>query len=327
LEGLTKNPMLVSQPNDTWGAIEHIWNTASAWPEFTQAMRLALTSGTRGRDTTKWAELPGLCCLAAGGDPRSAAPIAAAWLLFYTAAAIMDHVEDKEEPDPWWAELGAGPVINVATGLYFSACLALSQLDKQIGDPETVTDIRSKVLDRFLAMCSGQHFDLTRAEPTLEQYWEISQAKSGAFFTLACWAGARLATSKADVLDGFIQFGEHIGLMVQILDDLEDFRELEKRLRRGDLDSLSHALPVIYVREVCPLTVKDQFNDLLLMSGSIPGAVEKIYQIVESSGGVLYLLAELEKHRSLALEGLERTCAVQPAKQSLVSLLEYFVPQ
>ena len=44
----------------------------------------------------------------------------------------MDHVEDKEEPDPWWAELGAGPVVNVATGLYFSACLALSQLDEQL---------------------------------------------------------------------------------------------------------------------------------------------------------------------------------------------------
>jgi geranylgeranyl pyrophosphate synthase len=115
--------------------------------------------------------------------------------------------------------------------------------------------------------------------------------------------------------------------LVQILDDLEEFRDLEKHLRRGDLCSLSHALPVIYVREVCPATVKEQLDDLLVMSGSVPGAVEKIHQIVESSGGVLYLLAELEKHRSLALEGLERACAVQPAKQKLVTLLEYFGPK
>ena len=319
--------MLVSQPPEIFGIIENIWEKASAWPEFAQAMRLALTSGTSQRDTTKWAELPGLCCQAAGGEPGRAAPIAAAWLLFYTAAAIMDHVEDKEEPDPWWVELGAGPVVNVATGLYFSACLALSRLDEQFGDQKTANEIRNKVLGRFLAMCSGQHLDLTRAKPTLQQYWEIAQAKSGAFFTLACWAGARLATPNTDILDGFSQFGEHIGLLVQILDDLEEIRDLEKRLRRGDLTSLSHALPVIYVREVCSSTVKDQFDDLLVMSSSVPEAVEKIHQIVESSGGVLYLLAELEKHRSMALEGLERACAIQPAKQRLVALLNYFVPQ
>jgi geranylgeranyl pyrophosphate synthase len=317
--------MVAPQPNAVLGVIEHIWNEASAWPEFAQAMRLALTSGTRKRDTTKWAELPGLCCQAAGGDPSSAAPIAAAWLLFYTAAAIMDHVEDNEEPEPWWVELGTGPVVNVATGLYFSACLALNQLDGLLDDYKTASEIRSKVLDRFLAMCSGQHFDLTRAEPSLEQYWELTQAKSGAFFTLACWAGARIATSQAGKLDGFSQFGEHIGLLVQILDDLEEFRDLEKRLRGNDLSSLSHALPIIYVREVCSATVKEQFDDLLVMSGSVPGAVDQIYQIVESSGGVLYLLAELEKHRSLALEGLERAGAIQPAKQQLISLLENFV--
>ncbi len=318
--------MLVSQPSTIMGAIEHIWDKASAWPEFSQAMRLALTSGTRKRDTTKWAELPGLCCQAAGGDPGQATPIAAAWLLFYTAASIMDHVEDKEEPDPWWAELGTGPVVNVATGLYFSASLALSQLDEQLGNHQTAGEIRSIVLDRFLAMCSGQHLDLTRARPTLQQYWEIAQAKSGAFFTLACWAGARLATSQPEVLDGFSQFGEHIGLLVQILDDLEEFRDLEKRLYRGDLNSLFHALPVIYVLEVCPPPVKEQFDGLLVKHGSVPRAIEKVYQVVESSGGVLYLLAELEKHRSLALEGLERAGAIQPAKQQLISLLDHFVP-
>ena len=321
---MTSNPIEVFQPNAIQGAIDHIWEKASAWPEFTLAMRLALTSGESEREISKWAELPGLCCQAAGGNPRSTDLIAAAWLLFYTAASIMDHVEDAEEPDSWWAELGAGPAVNVATGLYFSACLALSQLEEHWSDQKAASEIRNKVLERFLLMCSGQHLDLTRAKPTLEQYWEIAQAKSGAFFTLACWAGARLATQQAEALDGFSQFGEHIGLLVQILDDLEEFRDLDKRLRPVDLCSLSHALPIIYIREVCSSTVKDQLDDLLVQSGSVPGAIEKIYQLVESSGGVLYLLAELEKHRTLGLKGLERACAIQPAKQRLVYLLESF---
>jgi geranylgeranyl pyrophosphate synthase len=316
----------VTQSNNILGAIEKIWEKASAWPEFTQAMRLALTSREGRRDPSTWAALPGLCCQAAGGDPRTADPVAAAWLLFYTAAAIMDHVEDAEQPDPWWVELGAGAAINAATGLYFSACLALNDLDAWLDDPTAASEIRSQVLGRFLVMCSGQHLDLTQTKPSLEQYWQLARAKSGAFFTLACWAGARLATTQKEALEGYSQFGEHAGLLVQILDDLEELRDLEKGLLQGGLAGLSHALPVIYVREVCPAPVKARFDDLLSRSALNPGDAREILEIVESSGGALYLLSELERHHNLALEGLQRSGAIQPAQGRLVALLEHFSP-
>jgi len=187
---MTSDSLQVSPQMNIWGVIEQIWDKASAWPEFIEAMRLALNSGRNKQELSIWAELPGLCCQAAGGLPRTADPVAAAWLLFYTAASIMDHVEDAEQPDPWWADLGAGAAINVATGLYFSACLLLSELDSWLGDHEAASQIRSQVLGRFLVMCSGQHLDLIRPSPTLDQYWDLARAKSGAFFTFACWAGA-----------------------------------------------------------------------------------------------------------------------------------------
>ena len=273
---MTSDSQQDSPQKNIWGAIEQIWDKASAWPEFIEAMRLALNSGKSERELSIWAELPGLCCQAAGGLPHTAVPVAAAWLLFYSAAAIMDHVEDAEQPDPWWADLGAGAAINVATGLYFSACLALSELDSWLDDHEAAGQIRSQVLGRFLVMCSGQHLDLTRPSPTLEQYWDLARAKSGAFFTLACWAGGAARYFSSESLDGYSQFGEHTGLLVQILDDLEELRDLEQGHPQGGLSSLAHALPVIYVREVCPAPVKDHFDDLLSRSGSDPDAAREI---------------------------------------------------
>jgi hypothetical protein len=44
---------------------------------------------------------------------------AAAWLLFYAAAHLMDSLEDRDDPDPWWQALGPSAAINIATGLYF----------------------------------------------------------------------------------------------------------------------------------------------------------------------------------------------------------------
>ncbi len=46
--------------------------------------------------------------------------------------------------------------------------------------------------------------------PDLATCWQIAEAKSGAAFALACYAGARLATSRSDTLDAFLRFGRDL---------------------------------------------------------------------------------------------------------------------
>ena len=76
-----------------------------------------------------WAHrLSGLCCQAAGGERQWAETTSAAWLLLFAAAQLLDNVEDQDEPELWVKELGPGPAINVATGLIFTASLALQDL-------------------------------------------------------------------------------------------------------------------------------------------------------------------------------------------------------
>jgi len=60
--------------------------------------------------------LPLLTCRAAGGDPRQALPVAAAWRSLHIAAKLLDDVEDGDV-----ARISAAPtdpprVINLATG-------------------------------------------------------------------------------------------------------------------------------------------------------------------------------------------------------------------
>ena len=92
-------------------------------------------------DSSVWSALPGLCCQAAGGRAQLAEPVAAAWLLFYVAAHLMDDLEDQDNPDPWWRSLGPGAAINIATGLYFSAGLALQELSSLPLDAQTVQQV------------------------------------------------------------------------------------------------------------------------------------------------------------------------------------------
>jgi geranylgeranyl pyrophosphate synthase len=263
-----------------------------------------------------------LCCRAAGGSEQLAEPVAAAWLLFYAAAHLMDSLEDRDDPNPWWQELGMGAAINIATGLYFSAGLALQELNALSLDEQTVRQVTFQVLQPFLVMCSGQHLDLVGSPPTLEQYWRIAGAKSGEFFAMACQSGARLATDQADILSGFHQFGFHFGLLLQVLDDLKDYKDLSQNARMVDARSLSRSLPAVFVREVSTDAVRDRFNQLLLQAYTDPDAVGALTQIIEENGGTLYLLVELDKHRDLALAGLDLAGVNGHARQALVAMLD-----
>jgi geranylgeranyl pyrophosphate synthase len=305
-------------------SIERIWSEAGAWPEFIESMHLSLNqnSDKEGLDSSVWASLPGLCCQAAGGTVQLAEPVAAAWMLFYEAAHLMDSLEDRDDPDPWWRALGPGVAINIATGLYFTATLALQELNALPLDEQTIRQVTQQVLQPFLVMCSGQHQDLVGSAPTLEQYWHIAGAKSGEFFAMACRSGARLATDQSEILSGFHQFGFNFGLLLQVLDDLEDYKGLSHSERRLNARALSRSLPAVYVREVCTDAVRDRFDQLLLRMDSDSNSVGSLTQIIEENGGTLYLLVELDKHRDLALAGLDLAGIHNQQRQALVDTLD-----
>jgi geranylgeranyl pyrophosphate synthase len=317
-------PSQAGKSENIWKLIERIWSESGAWPEFIESMHLSLNqhSEKEGRDSSSWAMLPGLCCQAAGGTLQLAEPVAAAWTLFYAAAHLMDTLEDQDEPDPWWQAWGAGAGINIATGLYFSASLALQGLNSLPLDEQTVRQVTQQVLQPFLVMCSGQLQDLVGSTLTLEQYWRIAGAKSGEFFAMACRSGARLATNRADILNGFHHFGFNFGLLLQVLDDLKDYKDLSQRERRVDAWALSRSLPAVYVREVCTDEVRDRFDQLLSRAESDPSSVEALTQIIEENGGTLYLLVELDKYRDLALAGLDLAEVRNQHRQELVAMLD-----
>jgi geranylgeranyl pyrophosphate synthase len=285
-------------------------------------MRNALKSIQSERGSLEWWMLPILCCQAAGGSAQAAIPVAAAWRLFYAAAHIMDSVEDRDEPEAWWAEMGPGTGISAATGLYFSASLALERLEERLDRPGVAREIRIEMLKRFIEMSSGQHMDLIQRQPNLETYWRIARAKSGAFFSMACWAGARVATDQTETLLGYQQFGLHIGLLIQVLDDLKDFQNLAQLLQERGPAGLTRTLPVVYVLELSAGEERERFWSLLAETRVQTQRVEEIVQMIERNGGALYLYTELESHRQQALQGLDQVDAQQTYKRRLLSFLD-----
>lgn len=269
--------------------------------------------------------LPNLCCSAAGGGEQQAQGFAAAWQILYTALHILDAIEDDDRPDGTWAQWGVGPAINITTGLLTSGHEALEALIDSGVNAQTARQIRSDFNQTILTMCAGQHNDLTMHQPTLDESWKIAEAKSGHFFALASRSGARLATEDQQVIDRFGQFGFHLGMLIQIGDDLsglwsttEDFSDLR--------DANRWTLPIAYAMSTAAPEDRMLLTACLQAAASDSAAEAQARALIIKTGAVLYLMAEAQRHYQHAKTLVLQLASTTPACESLLALLQSYLP-
>jgi len=268
-----------------------------------------------------WLELPGLCARIVGRDPQDAAGVAAAWGLIYLAAHIMDSIEDGDPIISCLADCASSEAINLATGLYATSGLIFSDMLRDGIQNSVVNDIRDHFHRTILEMCSAQHLELTSEELNLEQYWQVAEAKSGAFFALACRSGARLGTEDPTILSAFHNFGFHLGILIQITDDAKDIfggEEWENTTSKKGLCNL----PILFTLSVCSSEENFQIRKLLEASDKNQGSLQEIRDLLQASGAALYLATKAEQHRLHSLRALESTGFDLPTENKLINILK-----
>ena len=101
-------------------------------------------------------------------------------------------------------------------------------------------------------LCRGQilelqHlFDVTRTE---ESYLSSIEGKTASLMATASRVGAMVSGVSADSLDALTQFGHHLGLCFQVVDDVLDVTRTEEELGKpagNDVHEGVYTLPVIY---------------------------------------------------------------------------------
>jgi len=305
--------------------IEQAWEAAGAWPEFVAAMRQSLLADPHGAPASRaqrppWLRLPLLCCQAAGGDPGLAEPAAAAWVLLYAAAHLLDSTQDGDPPEAWWEPLGPGPASNVATGLIATSALLLGSGPRPADDRLT-----QDFFQTVLQMSSAQHFDLTVPTPSLDDCWRMAEAKSGAFFGLACRAGARAAGIDEALVSHYSSYGASLGLLLQIGDDLSD-------LAAVGVDAAGRAghgrmtLPIAYFLSVASADAVCELNSVGADPGGLLRPDRGVVEILRESGTGLYLTAKVHELRQRGACALRRAAKPSPALEQLLEMLESFPP-
>src|SRR5215469_10171497 len=113
-------------------------------------------------------------------------------------------------------------------------------------------DVAALLASTIGELCRGevlelQHlFDVDRSE---ESYYSSVEGKTASLMATSCRIGAMVSGVSADSLDALTQFGHHLGMCFQVVDDVLDVTSTEAELGKPtghDVHEGVYTLPVIY---------------------------------------------------------------------------------
>lgn len=155
--------------------------------------------------------------------------------LIHDDLPVMDDDDFRRGKPTCHKVYGEAVALLAGDALLTHAFAAISKNSKIEGIcPNAVLDVIEKVSNAAgtYGMIGGQTVDISSSGKAIDQdtIFYISLHKTAALISVSLWSGARLAGASAKDLETIKRFGENIGLVFQIVDDILDEKGDEKSL-------------------------------------------------------------------------------------------------
>jgi heptaprenyl diphosphate synthase len=158
--------------------------------------------------------------------------------------------------------------------------------------------------DTIGELCRGQVLELQHLfDParTEESYLSAIEGKTASLMATACRIGGMVTDVPVDSLDALTQFGHHVGMCFQVVDDVLDVTATEAELGKptgNDVHEGVYNLPVIYA-----LQVSDELHALLGRTLEWP-EVARVVELVATPAVIEASMVVARTHATKASEAL-----------------------
>jgi octaprenyl-diphosphate synthase len=156
-------------------------------------------------------------------------------------------------------------------------------------------------------------------------YFRIVHAKTAVLFQATCEMAATLAKSNTAITQCAADFGRHIGLIFQLIDDALDYAGNATELGKNIGDDLAEGkmtLPLIHALHHANSEEK-QLLGHIIATGEVE-QLDAVKRIIDRHQSVEYTLALAKQHQQLALHALQ-TLPESSYKTGLVELTEFIL--
>jgi geranylgeranyl diphosphate synthase type I len=255
---------------------------------------------------------------AAWADPDVGIPGGVAVELVHNFSLIHDDIIDSDTErhhrPTVWSVYGIGPAIVAGDALQILAHQVLLESSAEHGAAGSAA-----LADATAAMIAGQADDIAferRRDVTVEQCTAMSAAKTGALLGCASSIGAILAGAPDATVGALRDYGRHLGLAFQAVDDLLGIWGDPYRTGKpagSDLRSRKKSMPVVSALAAGGAEA-DELRSLIVgppdLDRPLPpmdsDEIERAAYLVEACGGRAWTAVRAKANLDAALGSLER---------------------
>jgi octaprenyl-diphosphate synthase len=222
----------------------------------------------------------------------------------HTATLLHDDVVDKSGlrrgQETANATFGNQASVLVGDFLYSRAF----QIMVEIGAIE-ILDILANATNTIAEGEVLQLMNCNNPDITEERYLEIIYRKTAKLFEAGTHCGAILAQSEESIQQSLLEYGRHLGLAFQLIDDALDYAATTEELGKNIGDDLAEGkptLPLIYAMDQGSAAERNMIREAIETGGT--QNLTSIQLAIESSGGLKYTTDVARTEAHLAIEKL-----------------------
>lgn len=265
------------------------------WPELQETWR------QYAQEQGAW-QLPELVCRAVGGVDDTLPGLIAAVACCQISIVLVDDILDND-PKGLYRRLGAGVAANQALAFQAVGYRLVQQL---VVETAVQQQLLSELVYLNLRTAQGQHMDVQDilSEP---HYWATVEAKSMPFYGACFFLGALAGGVETAVANQLRLFGQLIGKLIQVSDDLADVYQTSAC---PDWQRGGGNLAILYAR-LAEHPEQERFEALLPQINE-PAALEEAQQILLRSGAASYCVYHMMQIAQEARAVLDACQLAQP---------------
>lgn len=261
-----------------------------------------------------------------GGVSQTSLHSAVGLELLHTASLVHDDVVDESEERRGQASVNASYNNKVAV-LVGDYLLSTALLHVAFTNNETIIQNLAE-LGRTLAR--GEILQLSNiknAEISEDVYYDVIKMKTAALFESCAAIGAMSAGASQEEAEKAKSFGQNLGIIFQIRDDIFDYYESKEigKPTGNDMAEGKLTLPVIYALNNSHLESMQNLARKVKAGTVNADEIAVLVEFAKENGGIEYAEQRMNDYRKLCMEYIEESVKEKAIKEALIAYVDYVI--
>lgn len=244
--------------------------------------------------------------------------------LLHTASLVHDDVVDESGERRGQASVNASYNNKVAV-LVGDYLLSTALLHVAYTNNETIIQNLAE-LGRTLAR--GEILQLSNIQNTEiseEVYYEVIKKKTAALFESCAAIGALSAGASPEEVERARLFGQNLGIIFQIRDDIFDYYDSSEigKPTGNDMAEGKLTLPVIYALNHSPLESMQTLARKVKAGTINVDEIAVLVDFAKQQGGIDYAQQKMDEFSALCMDYIEHSVKEKAIKESLTAYVDY----